>query len=121
MTDSISLWGISTESLARIKKWVQFCAEQNGITQAWMGRVDNDCSIHWVANWPSDVLPTKITLDVSQTVINTGQVFTFQDHEEIISGALFPLIHKGHVVGLVGLLSNQTDYFKPGMLTWINA
>jgi len=121
LTESIPFLEISDDSLNRIKRWLQFCGEQEGITHAWIGRVDEDHSIHWVADWPSNVVPNKFPATVSQGVVRRRQVFIFQDHEELISGGLFPLIHKNHVVGLMGLLSNQTDYFKPGMITWINA
>src|SRR5215207_2038247 len=121
LTESIPFLEISDDTLNRIKRWVQFCVEQEGITHAWIGRVDEDHSIRWVADWPSNVVPNKFPGTVSEGVVRTGQVFIFQDHEELISGGLFPLVHKNHVVGLMGLLSNQTDYFKPGMITWINA
>lgn len=121
LTESIPFLQVSDVTLTRIKKWAQFCVEQEGITHVWIGRVDEDHSIRWVANWPTDSVPNKFSAKVSQGVASTREIFIFQDHEELISGGLFPLIHKNHVVGLMGLLSNQTDYFKPGMITWINA
>jgi HD-GYP domain-containing protein (c-di-GMP phosphodiesterase class II) len=39
----------------------------------------------------------------------------------LISGGIFPLLHEEQVIGLIGLLSRQTDYFKPGTMAWINA
>ncbi len=121
MTEDVPLLDISEDSLARIKKWLQFCVEQEGITQAGIGQVSDDYSIHWIMNCPTGVIPVKISEEISQTVVSKGQVFTFKDHEELVSGALFPLIHRGRVLGLLGLMSHQTDYFKPRIITWINA
>lgn len=121
VTEEVQFLEISAGSLTRIKKWAQFCVEQDGIAQAWIGQVDDNHFIHWVANWPLDAISPTISEEASKAVINKGEVFTFRDHEELMSGAWFPLIHKSRVIGVMGLLSHQTDYFKPGTITWMNA
>jgi len=112
---------ISEDLLARLKRWVQFCVDQEGITQAWIGRVDKNNSIHWMASWPSSVVPDPFLSPILTDIIGTKEIFTFRNHDELVSGGLFPLIHSDHVIGVLGLLSNQTDYFKPGTITWIGA
>jgi response regulator RpfG family c-di-GMP phosphodiesterase len=121
LTEGVPLLDISEDRLTRIKKWLQFCVEQEGVTQAWLGRVEPDQSIYWVVNYPPETLPIRVTDEILQTVVQTGEVYTFNDHEELISGAVFPCIHNGHVIGLLGLVSDQTGYFKPGMIPWIKA
>src|SRR5512142_1081337 len=112
---------VSEDLLSRIKKWVQFCVDQEGITHAWIGRVDEKSSIQWVASWPFNALQNAFPARNIQDVIQTKEIRTFRNHDELVSGGLFPLIHKDRVIGVLGLLSNQTDYFKPSAITWISA
>src|ERR1044071_6332383 len=112
---------ISEDIFSRIKRWVQFCVDQEGITHAWIGRVDEKSSIQWIASWPFNTLPDAFFSHNIQDVILTKEILTFRNHDELISGGLFPLIHKDRVVGELGLLSNETDYFKPNTITWIRA
>lgn len=121
LTESIPSLEISEDILTRSRKWVKFCVEQGGITQAYIGWLDENRIVHWMPDWPSDRIPRTFSADVLQHVIQKREVFTIPDHEELISGGLFPLIYNGHVIGVMGLLSNQTDYFKPGTITWIKA
>jgi HD-GYP domain-containing protein (c-di-GMP phosphodiesterase class II) len=101
------------------KKWQHLLTKQEGITNAWVGLVDGNRSIHWVENPSPDPMPAQFSDDVSQGVILSQKVYTFTDHIELISGGLFPLIQNGRVLGLIGLMSGQTDYFKADAIKWI--
>ncbi|MGZ9226931.1 MAG: hypothetical protein ACXW4M_15385, partial [Anaerolineales bacterium] len=107
----ISLWG---------KRWAQILAKQEGIIQAWVAQVDENYSLRWVANSSVFPMPAQFTSDVLQAVIHTGKRFTFIDHMELLSGGLFPLIQNGRVIGLLGLISGQTDFFKSETIQWIH-
>ncbi|HSK87640.1 MAG TPA: HD domain-containing phosphohydrolase [Anaerolineales bacterium] len=95
--------------------------EQGKVSQAWIARVDADNFIQWIAHWPPDPILHSFPLQLVDRVVQYGVPVTFQDHEELVSGGIFPLLYGGRVTGLIGLLSRQTDYFKPGTLAWINA
>jgi len=111
----------SEDLLIRSKRWVNFCMQQDGITQAWLGRLDEKDSIHWLTSFSTDVIPENFSAQALRNVVLTKKLSTFRNHEELISGGLFPLMRNNRVVGILGLQSNQTDYFKPGTITWINA
>jgi HD-GYP domain-containing protein (c-di-GMP phosphodiesterase class II) len=74
-----------------------------------------------MASWPSNTVPEIFSAHNIQDVVRTREILTFRNHDELISGGLFPLIYRDRVIGVLGLLSNQTDYFKPGAITWISA
>jgi HD-GYP domain-containing protein (c-di-GMP phosphodiesterase class II) len=112
---------ITEDLLARLKRWVKFCVEQEGIQQAWIGRVDEKNTIHWMTGWPSEETPDIFSVSALRSVPRTKEIFTFRNHDELISGGLFPLIRNDRVVGVLGLMSHQTDTFKPGTIKWINA
>ncbi len=106
----IRLWG---------DKWARICTEQDGIAQACVAIVDERRSVRWVANWPLDALPQHFSFETLQNVIQRRNVFIYQDHDELHSGCLFPLISQDRVIGLIGLVSNHTDYFKQAARDWI--
>ena len=112
---------ISEDLLIRVKRWIQFCAQQDGISQAWIGRVDEKGAVHWMTRDPQDTIPSTFSAQALRHVVETNEIFTFRNHEELISGGVFPLARSGRVIGVLGLQSNQSDYFKPGTLTWIRA
>ena len=112
---------LSEDLFTRSKRWVNFCVHQDGITKAWIGRVDEKGSIHWLTGCPPNTIPENFSAQTLRSVVLTQEIFTFRNHEELFSGGLFPLIRNNHVVGILGLQSSQTDYFKPGTITWINA
>lgn len=93
--------------------------EQDGITQACVAIVDERCSVRWITSSPLDVLPHHFSIETLQGVIKQGNVFIYQDHDELNSGCLFPLIGHGQVIGLIGLVSSRTDYFKQSTDGWI--
>jgi len=107
----ISRWG---------NRWAQKLARHKGIIQAWVAQVDENLSLHWVANSSVMPIPVQFTSDVLQGVIRQGKGFTFSDHVELISGGIFPLLQNGRVLGVIGLLSGQTDFFKPETIQWIH-
>ena len=99
--------------------WVRLCMEQDGITQACVAIIDDKRSVRWLAHWPLNVMPHHFSAETLQNVIQQGNIFTYQDHDELNSGCLFPLIGQGKVMGLIGLVSSRTDYFKQGAHSWI--
>lgn len=107
----ISMWG---------KRWVQILAKQKGIIQAWVAQVDEGMSLRWVAKSSDISMPGQFTSDVLQGVIQQGKRYTFIDHLELLSGGLFPLTKNGQIIGLVGLLSGKTDFFKSDTIQWIH-
>ena len=109
-TTDIKLWG---------DKWARICTEQDGIAQAYVAIVDERRSVRWVANWPMDVMPEHFSFETLQNVIQRRNVFIYQDHDDLHSGCLFPLVSQDRVIGLIGLVSNHTDYFKQGARNWI--
>lgn len=107
----ISVWG---------QRWVQILAKQKGIIQAWVAQVDESMSLCWVANLSNLSMPAQFTSVVLQRVIQQGKTFTFIDHEELLSGGLFPLTQNGKIAGVIGLLSGKTDFFQPETIQWIH-
>lgn len=101
------------------KRWLKVLINQEGIEQAWIAEVDEDRSIHWISNKSVEPLPKQFSVDALQNVIHHGKVFIISDHVEVSSGGLFPLVHDGQVIGIVGLLGYQTDYFKPETISWV--
>ncbi len=93
--------------------------EQGEASQAWIARVDADNFVQWVAHWPSGPSLHSFSPQLVDRVIRYGKSLTFEDREELIAGGVFPLLHEGRVIGLIGLLSRQMDYFQPGTLAWI--
>ncbi len=111
---------VSADILIWGKQWTQIFARQEGITQVWIGQLDKNLSVHWIADGSSELLPDQFSYKALQDVIQQGMLFSFSNHEKLTSGALFPLSHRGQVIGLIGLLSNQIDYFKPDKIKWIS-
>jgi HD-GYP domain-containing protein (c-di-GMP phosphodiesterase class II) len=118
-TDQI--FRISSDIFAWGKRWARIFVEQGEVSQAWIARVDTDSFVQWVAHWPSGPILHSFPYQLVDKVIQYGEPVTFQDQDELISGGVFPLLHEGRVIGLIGLLSRQIDYFKRGTLAWINA
>lgn len=103
------------------RRWVQTLAKQRGILQAWIAQVDENLSLRWVANSSAVLMPAQFTSAVLQQVTQQEKTFTFVDHQELLSGGLFPLTKNGRVIGVLGLLSDQTDFFKAERVHWIQA
>ena len=113
--------GISADILALGWQWVRACVEQGGAEQAWFSKVDEKQSIHWIAGWPKNTLPVYFSVQTLDDVIQFGREYVFHDHTDLISGGVFPISHNGEVIGLLALISNQTDYFNPSTIAWIQA
>lgn len=118
-TDQI--FRISSDFFAFGEHWARTCVEQGNVAQAWIARVDTDNFVQWIAHWPPGPSIHSFPSQFVDKAIQFGTPVTFQDHQELISGGVFPLLHEGQAIGLIGLLSRQTDYFKPGTMAWINA
>jgi HD-GYP domain-containing protein (c-di-GMP phosphodiesterase class II) len=112
---------ISSDIFALGKRWARICVEQGQASQAWIARIHADNFIQWLAHWPAEPILHSFPLQLVDRVVQYGVPVTFEDREEWIAGGIFPLLHEGRVIGLIGLLSRQKDYFKPGTLAWINA
>src|SRR5512140_2410804 len=124
-TDGLSkradqIFRISSDILVWGQQWARICAEQGEVSQAWIAHVDAGNVIQWVAHWPPGPSLHSFPPQFLDRSIQYGESVTFQDHDELIAGGVFPLFHEGRVIGLIGLLSRQTDYFKPGALAWIH-
>ncbi|MBI5962281.1 MAG: HD domain-containing protein [Chloroflexi bacterium] len=111
----------STEVLAWGNQWVQFFAGLKGIAQAWAAQVDEKHSAHWVANWPPGVAPHQFPKETLQSVVRHGKALTIQDRKTLTSEGVFPLIQDDQVIGLIGLMSHQADYFTPETSKWISS
>ena len=98
---------------------LQILSKQGGIVNAWLGVIGIDSTVRWVASLQSDSLPEQFTTDAIKTVIGLGRAFNFIDHANLMSGGLFPLVERGEVLGVMGITSDQTDYFKPDTVRWI--
>ena len=124
---SVDLWSnqskpavaISADVLALGRQWVRACVEQGGATQAWFAKVDEKQTLHWIVGWPPDILPVHFSPQALNEVIQYRKEFIFHDHTELISGGLFPVLTNDRVIGLLALVSDQTDYFSPTTITWI--
>ena len=112
---------ISADIFALGKRWTKICVEMGGVSQACIAYVDEDSRVEWVARWPLDPILHPFPGAVIEKAIRAGEPVTFQDHEELVAGGIFPLLGKGRVIGLIALLSTHTDYFKPRTIAWINA
>jgi HD-GYP domain-containing protein (c-di-GMP phosphodiesterase class II) len=114
------IFRIASDIFAWGRQWAKICVEQGEVSQAWIARIDAGNFVQWVAHWPPEPILHSFPNQFLDRVIQYGEPVTFQDREELISAGIFPLFHEGRVIGLIGLLSRQTDYFKPGVLAWIN-
>jgi len=101
------------------KYWLDILEKQEEITHVWIGLVNKDDSVRWVMGVTPDLMPAQFSSERCTHVIGQGIEFIFSDHLELISGGLFPLIYDDRVLGLVGLLSRKTDYFKTDNINWL--
>lgn len=113
--------GVTSDILALGRRWTRICVELGGVSQAWIAHVDQDNLAQWIAHWPLDPILHPFPDEILERAIHCGECVTFQDHEELVAGGVFPLFHKDRVTGLIGLLSSQTDYFNTRTISWINA
>jgi len=100
--------------------WVRFFAGLAGISQVWVGRVDEDSTVHWVANTPSSTGFHQFPKNTLENVIQFGRVHIYQDHDTLTSNGLFPLLEHNRLIGVVRLQSRQTDYFQPETINWLS-
>lgn len=112
---------ISSDNAALGKRWTRICVELGGVSQAWMAHVDQNHEVHWIANWPATPILHRFPSHIVERAIQGSEPVTFEDHDELISGGVFPISEKERVTGLIGLLSTQTDYFNPRTIAWVRA
>ena len=108
---NIHVWG---------KYWLDMLRDHEEITHAWVGLVNGDFSVQWVAELALGIIPAQFSVEKCREVLARGNEFVFKDHHELIGGGLFPLICSGKVLGVIGLLSSNTDYFKPVTIKWLH-
>ncbi len=106
--------------LVRGKYWLDMLQDHEDITHAWIGLVNDDHSVRWVAELIPASMPTHFFEGRCMDVIQQRHEFVFVDHQELISGGLFPLIRGGKVFGILALVSGNTDYFKSGTRKWLH-
>jgi hypothetical protein len=119
LSNKSPVWAPLADLTAWGQYWLGILADQPGISQAWIAEVDEPYAPHWIAQLTSVSLLHQFSEDALQDVLRHGRIFTFEDHMELKSGGLFPLVHDGQVIGLLGLLSHQTDYLRAASLAWI--
>lgn len=112
---------ISAEAVELGTRWTRICVELGGVSQAWMAQVDQDMSVQWIAHWPLHPILHPFPSQIVESAIRCREPVTFHDHDELIAGGIFPLVHQGRVAGLLGLLSTQTDYFTSRTIAWVDA
>jgi HD-GYP domain-containing protein (c-di-GMP phosphodiesterase class II) len=112
---------LPSDLLALAQHWTRICVELGGASQAWIAQIPHDNSVQWIAHWPLEPVLHPFPGEVVEHVIRCGEPATFQDHEELVAGGIFPLVSDGQVIGLIGLLSTQTDFFKASTTAWIRA
>lgn len=112
---------ISADILALGNRLVRNCVEQGGAIQAWFSRVDDKDDAHWISGWPANTPPVHFPPQTIKDVIRFGKRLTFHDHTDLVSGGVFPVQADGRVIGLLALLSDQTDYFSTSTIAWIQA
>ena len=106
--------------LVRGKYWLDMLQDHEDITHAWIGLVNDDHSVRWVAELIPASMPTHFFEGRCMDVIQQRHEFVFVDHQKLISGGLFPLIRGGKVFGILALVSGNTDYFKSGTRKWLH-
>lgn len=110
LTGGLLIWG---------RRWLPVFARQTPLTQVWIAQVNEHLGVHWLVTSGSESLPKQFSPRAMETVIRTQHPFTFKNHVELVSGGLFPVVQSCQIVGLLGLLSNHTDYFNAANLAWI--
>jgi HD-GYP domain-containing protein (c-di-GMP phosphodiesterase class II) len=100
---------------------VKTCVERGGAKQAWFGKVDEIKVVYWISSWPLNSVPIYFSLQNLEDVVTFGKKFIFQDHTDLISGGIFPILKDGQVISLLALVSDKTDYFSPSSIAWIQA
>lgn len=110
---------VSSDMFTWGKHWLRILENQEGIIQVWIGQVDEQDSIQWIANSSAETLPDLFSAEALRNLLKHGQALTFKDHTELFSGGLFPLVKDGQVIGAIGLLGNSSDYFDLDTLAWI--
>lgn len=89
------------------------------MANAWMGLIGSDSTVDWLESLHPSTMPDQFSAEVIREVAAGGQVFTFVDRTELISGSLFPIKKEEVVLGVLGAISDQTDYFKPSNIQWM--
>ncbi|PWB74587.1 MAG: hypothetical protein C3F07_07215, partial [Anaerolineales bacterium] len=107
---STAVWG---------QYWLEMLQEHEEITQIWIGLVSGGPTFRWIAGTTADPMPARLSGEGLRRVITERGEFVYKDHQELVSGGLFPIISHGQVLGVVGLLSRDTDYFKPDVVGWL--
>lgn len=104
---------------ARDRKWLEVLAGHEGVVNGWIGYLGEGNSVHWATSLLPEPVPTQFNEDSVRNILQSGKPFTFVDHIELTSGGLFPLVKQGEIVGLIGMTSDQTDFFGANNVKWM--
>ena len=85
---------ISSDNAALGKRWTRICVELGGVSQAWMAHVDQNHEVHWIANWPAAPILHRFPSHIVERAIQGSEPVMFEDHDELISGGVFPISEK---------------------------
>ncbi|MFN8381552.1 MAG: HD-GYP domain-containing protein [Anaerolineales bacterium] len=107
----VTVWG---------EQWTQFFGAKPGIDQAWVAQTDEKGVLHWVSNFPAEILQPPFPNNLLQAALVDGKVRVFQIHSDK-AGSIFPLEYAGKVVCMIGLLGNNAESFILNTIDSINS
>lgn len=112
---------MSAEIFALGEHWVRTCVEIGGANQAWLAQINVNDELLWIASWPVNKETHHFAPQEIAKVIQSKQPSLYQDHKETTVEGIFPILRNGRVIGLLGLLSELPDFFKPPVVKWIQS
>lgn len=115
-----AFWDEAIEMLAWGQQWAAFFGKQPGITQAWLAKVDREGDLHWISNFPMELTQLPFSNNSLRRAIKDEKKDVFQEVQDENMERLFPLEHEGQIVGLIGLLADSNDHFKPDTIKLVN-
>ncbi len=114
-----SVLRVSVNLLKFGERITRICVEKGGAKQASFAFFGENQPMQWIATWPENFDPVSYPPSVLGEVIQYKMTKIFRAGNE--SGGVFPLIHQGELLGLLGLKSAKATYFQPGLVAWIQA
>ncbi len=99
------------------------CGPQFGARQVCLGLPQAHASVQWLSTWPDTDPPADFTTWQVDSVLHgkDGIVFENAGSQPPSSSGLFPLLADGQVVALLGVLSDQPDFFNDEKTTRLRA
>jgi HD-GYP domain-containing protein (c-di-GMP phosphodiesterase class II) len=84
------------------------CVDKLSVKEAWLGLINTNEKVDWLSSWPHLDNPPFKPEHISNALYNKSEIFI--THAES-KGVLFPLIIHDQIIGLLGLISDQSDFF----------